>query len=106
MFQHFSGTFQLQHVFDQVKVMRNYQGLVLLLEEDYYFTPDVVTKKLAISPNNQAIHTFFAEMSYHFSPIFQLQHVFDQIKVMKNYQGLVLLLEEDCYFTPDVVTKK
>lgn len=34
---------KLHHVFDGVNVMKNYQGLVLLLEEDYYVTPDIVT---------------------------------------------------------------
>lgn len=34
---------KLHHVFDEVGVMKNYQGLVLLLEEDYYVTPDIVT---------------------------------------------------------------
>ena len=43
IFEFFSCIFQLQHVFDQVNVMKNYQGLVLLLEEDYYVTPDIVT---------------------------------------------------------------
>lgn len=34
---------KLHFVFDEVRVMKNYQGLVLLLEEDYYVTPDVIT---------------------------------------------------------------
>lgn len=35
--------FQLHHVFDELTVMKDYQGLVLLLEEDYYVTPDVIS---------------------------------------------------------------
>ena len=58
--------------------MKNYQGLVLLLEEDYFQLHHLLT--------------------------FQLHHVFDGVNVMKNYQGLVLLLEEDYYVTPDIVT--
>ncbi|CAG2203005.1 MGAT2 [Mytilus edulis] len=34
---------KLFHVFDQLTVMKNYTGLVLLLEEDYYVAPDVIT---------------------------------------------------------------
>lgn len=35
--------FQLHHVFDELKVMKNYEGQVLLLEEDYYVTPDIIS---------------------------------------------------------------
>lgn len=34
---------QLQHVFDELDVMKNYTGQVLLLEEDYYLAPDIIT---------------------------------------------------------------
>ncbi|KAL4231384.1 hypothetical protein ACF0H5_008963 [Mactra antiquata] len=34
---------KLNHIFDGVSVMKNYEGLVLLLEEDYYVTPDILT---------------------------------------------------------------
>ncbi|KAK3597730.1 hypothetical protein CHS0354_006081 [Potamilus streckersoni] len=34
---------KLYHTFEKVQVMKNYQGLVLLLEEDYYVTPDVIS---------------------------------------------------------------
>ena len=30
-------------VFDELAVMKNYTGLVMLLEEDYYVAPDVIT---------------------------------------------------------------
>ena len=30
-------------MFDELTVMKNYTGLVLLLEEDYYVAPDVIT---------------------------------------------------------------
>ncbi|XP_052771570.1 alpha-1,6-mannosyl-glycoprotein 2-beta-N-acetylglucosaminyltransferase-like isoform X2 [Mya arenaria] len=34
---------KLHHVFEHVQVMSNYEGLLLLLEEDYYVTPDVIS---------------------------------------------------------------
>lgn len=34
---------KLNYIFDKVNVMKNYEGLVLLLEEDYYVTPDILT---------------------------------------------------------------
>lgn len=34
---------KLFHVFDELTVMKNYTGLVLLLEEDYYVAPDIIT---------------------------------------------------------------
>lgn len=34
---------KLFRVFDDLTVMRNYTGLVLLLEEDYYVAPDIIT---------------------------------------------------------------
>ncbi|KAL3864000.1 hypothetical protein ACJMK2_005716 [Sinanodonta woodiana] len=34
---------KLHHTFENVKVMKNYPGLILLLEEDYYVTPDVIS---------------------------------------------------------------
>jgi len=30
-------------VFDELTVMKNYAGQVLLLEEDYYVTPDIIS---------------------------------------------------------------
>lgn len=33
---------QLHHVFDEITVMKHYEGLVLLLEEDYYVAPDTI----------------------------------------------------------------
>ncbi|KAH3789456.1 hypothetical protein DPMN_167637 [Dreissena polymorpha] len=33
---------KLHHVYDNVSVMRGYKGLILLLEEDYYVTPDII----------------------------------------------------------------
>lgn len=34
---------KLHHVFDELDVMKNYTGQVLLLEEDYYLAPDIIT---------------------------------------------------------------
>ncbi|KAK6177963.1 hypothetical protein SNE40_012817 [Patella caerulea] len=34
---------KLNHVFEKIKVLDGYQGMVLLLEEDYYVTEDVLT---------------------------------------------------------------
>ncbi|XP_060582244.1 alpha-1,6-mannosyl-glycoprotein 2-beta-N-acetylglucosaminyltransferase-like [Ruditapes philippinarum] len=34
---------KLNHIFETVTVMKNYEGLVLLLEEDYYVTPDILS---------------------------------------------------------------
>ncbi|XP_053407802.1 alpha-1,6-mannosyl-glycoprotein 2-beta-N-acetylglucosaminyltransferase-like isoform X2 [Mercenaria mercenaria] len=34
---------KLNHIFERVNVMKNYEGLVLLLEEDYYVTPDILS---------------------------------------------------------------
>ncbi|KAL5015879.1 hypothetical protein ScPMuIL_005468 [Solemya velum] len=33
---------KLHHVFDEITVMKDYEGLVLLLEEDYYVAPDTI----------------------------------------------------------------
>ena len=34
---------QLHRVFDNLEVTRNFTGQVLLLEEDYYVAPDIIT---------------------------------------------------------------
>lgn len=45
-------------MFDELDVMKNYTGQVLLLEEDYYLAPDIITtlqmtlnlKKKSVTP--------------------------------------------------------
>lgn len=34
---------KLSHVFEKIKVMKGYEGIVLLLEEDYYVSEDIIT---------------------------------------------------------------
>lgn len=48
-------------MFDELDVMKNYTGQVLLLEEDYYLAPDIITtlqmtlnlKKKSVPPINR-----------------------------------------------------